>query len=181
MTLNCEENEKDMRNIAILFMVLSLSLSVSAQKFGYIDSEYILNKMPEYKKAEESMTKLTEQWTKDVSAKSEDVVKLRAKYQQEEILLTQEMKKDRLKEIEKVEEDWKNLNNSIFGLNGLLFQKKKEILKPIVEEIYKTSEKVAKKEKLSFIFDKASDLSIFYADPKHDYTDMVLEMLGLNK
>lgn len=157
-----------------------LSFSLKAQKFGYIDSEYILSKMPEYKKAEESMNKLTEQWTKDISGKYEEVAKLRVKFQQEEILFTPEMKSQKLKEIEKAEEELKTLNNSIFGLNGLLFQKKKEILKPIVEEIYKTSEKVARKHKLSFIFDKASDLSIFYADPRHDYTDFMLEELGLS-
>lgn len=169
-----------MRSVVLFLLVFATGLSASAQKFGYIDSEYILNKMPEYKKAEEAMTKLTEQWTRDVSAKYEEVAKLKVKYQQEEILLTQDMRLERQRAIEKAEEDLKDLNNSIFGLNGLLFQKKKEILKPIVEEIYKTSEKIAKKHKLSFIFDKASDLSIFFADPRHDYTDFMLEELGLN-
>lgn len=169
-----------MKNFGLFLLVFVMSLPVSAQKFGYIDSEYILNKMPEYKQAEEAMTKLTEQWTRDVSAKYEEVAKLKLKYQQEEILLTQDMKFERQKAIEKAEEDLKDLNNSIFGLNGLLFQKKKEILKPIVEEIYKTSEKIAKKHKLSFIFDKASDLSMFFADPRHDYTDFMLEELGLS-
>ena len=126
------------------------------------------------------MNTLTEQWTRDVAAKYEEVARLKVKYQQEEILLTQDMRLERQRAIEKAEEDLKELNNSIFGLNGLLFQKKKEILKPIVEEIYKTSEKIAKKHKLSFIFDKASDLSIFFADPRHDYTDFMLEELGLN-
>ncbi len=169
-----------MKNFGLFLLVFVTGLPVSAQKFGYIDSEYILTKMPEYKTAEESMTKLTEQWTRDVSARYEEVAKLKAKYQQEEILLTQDMKLERQRAIEKAEEDLKDLNNSIFGLNGLLFQKKKEILKPIVEEIYKTSEKIAKKHKLSFIFDKASDLSIFFADPRHDYTDFMLEELGLS-
>lgn len=169
-----------MRSFGLFLVVFIMGLSASAQKFGYIDSEYILNKMPEYKKAEEAMSKLTEQWTRDISAKEEEVKKLRVKYQQEEILLTQDMKLERQRAIEKAEEDYKALQNSIFGLNGLLFQKKKEILKPIVEEIYKTSEKIAKKHKLSFIFDKASDLSIFFADPKHDYTDFMLEELGLS-
>lgn len=170
-----------MRNLGFFLLTFVMSLPVSAQKFGYIDSEYILNKMPEYQKAGEAMTKLTEQWTRDISAKHEEVAKLKVKYQQEEILLTQDMKLERQRGIEKAEEDLKNLNNSIFGLNGLLFQKKKEILKPIVEEIYKTSEKIAKKHKLSFIFDKAStDLSIFFADPRHDYTDFMLEELGLS-
>jgi len=169
-----------MRNLVLFLLVFGIGLTASAQKIGYMDSEHILNKMPEYKKAEESMTKLTEQWVRDVSTKEEEVKKLKAKYQQEEILLTQDMKLERQRAIEKAEEDYKALQNSIFGLNGLLFQKKKEILKPIVEEIYKTAEKVAKKHKLGLIFDKASDLSIFYADPKHDYTDFILEELGLN-
>lgn len=169
-----------MKSLGLFLLVFVAGLQASAQKFGYIDSEYILNKMPEYKKAEEAMTKLTEQWTRDVSAKYEEVAKLKVKYQQEEILLTQDMRAERQRAIEKAEEELKDLNNSIFGLNGILFQKKKEILKPIVEEIYKTSEKIAKKHKLSFIFDKASDLSIFFADPRHDYTDFMLEELGLN-
>jgi outer membrane protein len=105
---------------------------------------------------------------------------MKQKYQQEEILLTADMKKEKLFEIDKKEEELRTLNNSIFGLNGQLFQKKKEILKPILDEIYKTSEKIARKYKLSFIFDKASDMSMFYADPKHDYTDFMIDELGLN-
>lgn len=174
-----KEHEKNMKNALVLVFALFVSLAAQAQKFGYIDSEYILEKMPEFKKAEESMTKLTEQWTKDITFKTEEVAKLRIKYQQEEILLTQEMRLERQKAVDKAEQDLMALNNNIFGLNGLLFQKKKEILKPIFEEIYKTSEKIARKHKLSFIFDKASDLNMFYADPKHDYTDFMLEELGI--
>jgi outer membrane protein len=174
-----KEHEKNMKNALVLVFALFVGLAAKAQKFGYIDSEYILEKMPEFKKAEESMTKLTEQWTKDITSKTEEVAKLRIKYQQEEILLTQEMRLERQKAVDKAEQDLMALNNNIFGLNGLLFQKKKEILKPIFEEIYKTSEKIARKHKLSFIFDKASDLNMFYADPKHDYTDFMLEELGI--
>jgi outer membrane protein len=170
---------KEMKSLWTALFLLVFALPLSAQKFGYIDSEYILTRMPEYKQAEETMTQLTEQWTKDVSQKYEAVAQLKVKYQQEEILLTQDMRLERQKAIEKAEEELKQLNNAIFGLNGTLFQKKKELLKPIVERIYKTSEKIAKNHKLSFIFDKASDLSMFYADPRHDYTDFMLEELGL--
>jgi outer membrane protein len=151
-----------------------------AQKFGYIDTEYIMNKMPEYKKANETMNQFAEKWTKDLQAKYADIEKMKQKFQQEEILLTGDMKKEKLADIDKKEEELKTLNNNIFGLNGQLFQKKKEILKPILDEIYKTSEKIARKYKLSFIFDKASDMSMFYADPRHDYTDFIIEELGLN-
>jgi outer membrane protein len=139
-----------------------------------------MNKMPEYKKANDEMNQFAAKWTKDIQAKYVDIEKMKQKYQQEEILLTADMKKEKLFEIDKKEEELRTLNNSIFGLNGQLFQKKKEILKPILDEIYKTSEKIARKYKLSFIFDKASDMSMFYADPKHDYTDFMMDELGLN-
>lgn len=167
--------------LKIFFLFLMLGgLKTFAQKFGYIDTEYIMNKMPEYKKANETMNQFAEKWTKDIQAKYADVEKMKQKFQQEEILLTADMKKEKLAEIDKKEEELKTLNNNIFGLNGQLFQKKKEILKPILDEIYKTSEKIARKYKLSFIFDKASDMSMFYADPRHDYTDFIIEELGLN-
>ena len=167
--------------LKIFFLFLMLGgLQSFAQKFGYIDTEYIMNKMPEYKKANETMNQFAEKWTKDIQARYAEVEKMKQKFQQEEILLTADMKKEKLVEIDKKEEELKTLNNNIFGLNGQLFQKKKEILKPILDEIYKTSEKIARKYKLSFIFDKASDMSMFYADPRHDYTDFIIEELGLN-
>jgi outer membrane protein len=89
------------------------------------------------------------------------------------------MKKVKLKAISSKEEEVKTLNNNIFGLNGQLFQKKKEIMKPIMDAIYIACEKVARDKKLMFLFDKASDLSMIYTDPRHDYTDYVLEELGI--
>jgi outer membrane protein len=168
-----------MRKIFFLFLVF-LGINAQAQKFGYIDTEYILAKMPEYKKATEAMNQFADKWMKDVQGKYGEVEKLKIKFQQEEILLTPEMKKERQKEINSKEEELKILNNSVFGINGQLFQKKKEVLKPVLDEIYKSSEKIARKYKLSFIFDKASDMSMFYADPRHDYTDFIIEDLGLN-
>ena len=173
--------KKTKMKIKVIFIFLVLfSLSSQAQKFGYIDTEYIMNKMPEYKKATESLNQITDKWTKEVQTKNEELEKMKQKYQQEEILLTPDMKKERLEAIDKKEDELKILNNSVFGVNGQLFQKKKEILKPILEDIYKSSEKIAKKYKLSFIFDKASDLTMFYADPRHDYTDFIIEDMGLN-
>ncbi len=165
-----------------IFFIVLLFVSVHSfgQKFGYIDTEYIMNKMPEYKKATEVMNEYTSKWTKDVQDKYTELEKLKEKFQQEEILLTADMKREKQLEIVSKDEGLRELNNNIFGVEGLLFQKKKEILKPILDEIYKTSEKVSRKYKLSFIFDKASDMSMIYADPRHDYTDYFIEEMGLN-
>ncbi len=152
----------------------------SAQKFGYIDTEYIISKMPEYKAATDAMNQYSERFVKEIKVKYTELEKLKEKYQQEEILLTAEMKRERLSELQRKEDEVKDLNNSVFGMNGLLFQKKKEIMKPIMDEIYKSCEKIARQKKLMFIFDKASDMSMIYTDPRHDYTDYIIEDLGVN-
>lgn len=166
---------------ALFLLVLSLVSWVSvAQKFGYIDSDYITSKMPEYKKAQEDMEKYSEKWVQDIQVKSGELEKMRQQLQQEEILLTPEMKRERQKAVEDKENELKELNNKVFGLNGTIFQKKKELMKPIMDDIIRACDKVARQKQLMFLFDKASDISMIYTDPRHDYTDYVLEAMGIS-
>lgn len=167
------------KTIFLLFLAL-VSVQSFAQKFGYIDSEFITSKMPEYKKAQEDMDKYSEKWVADIQVKYSELEKMRQQFQQEEILLTAEMKRERQKNIDDKEAELKELNNKVFGMNGLLFLKKKEIMKPILDQVYKAFEKVARQKQLMFLFDKASDMSMVYTDPRHDYTDYVLEALGIS-
>lgn len=169
-----------MKKLLFLLFLSSISVAVSAQKFGYIDSEYITSKMPDYKKVEADMDAYSAKWVKDIQDKYAELEKLKQQFQQEEVLLTADMKRERQKAINDKESEVKELNNKVFGLNGLLFQKKKELMRPIMDEIYKSCEKVARQKQLMFIFDKASDISMIYTDPRHDYTDYVIEALGLN-
>lgn len=168
----------------IFFVVLAfVSLkphNSQAQKFGYIDTEYITSKMPEYKNAQVEMDKFSEKWVKDVQAKYTEIDKLKQQYQAEEILLTDDMKRERQKAITDKEQTTQELNNKVFGFEGQLFQKKKELMKPIQDEIYRIVEKVARQKQLMFIFDKSADMTMLYTDPRHDYTDYVLEGLGLD-
>lgn len=167
------------KTIFLLFLTL-ISVQCFAQKFGYIDSEFITSKMPEYKKAQEDIDKYSEKWVSDIQVKYSELEKMRQQFQQEEILLTAEMKRERQKNIDDKEAEIKELNNKVFGMNGLLFLKKKEIMKSILDDIYKACEKVARQKQLMFIFDKASDMSMIYTDPRHDYTDYVMEALGIS-
>ncbi len=169
-----------MKKIIFLLILSFVSFQNFAQKFGYIDSEFITSKMPEYKKAQEDMEKYSEKWVQDIEGKESELKKMRLQFQQEEILLTADMKRERQKAIDDKENDLKDLNNKIFGMNGLIYQKKKEFIKPSLDEIYKACEKVARQKQLMFIFDKASDINMIYTDPRHDYTDYVLEALGIS-
>src|SRR5690606_35646898 len=97
----------------------------------------------------------------------------------EQVLLTEEMRKDRMAEIEKKEAELKEYQRKVFGFGGLFFLKKQELIKPLQDKVFDAVEKVAKSNRLAIIFDKAGELVMIYTDPRHDYTDIVLEDRGL--
>ena len=151
-----------------------------AQKFGYVDTEFVFSKMPEYQKALGEIDKFTDKWSKDIQDKYVDIEKLQKTYQAEEILLTEDMKRDRQRALSEKEREAREYNNKVFGYEGLLFQKKKELMKAPMELVQRAIDKVAVQKKLDFMFDKASDFVMLYTNPRHDYTDYVMEELGLD-
>ncbi|OJJ16661.1 outer membrane chaperone Skp [marine bacterium AO1-C] len=166
----------------LIFSLLCLTLStafVSAQKFGFVDSNFILQQMESYKKAKTEIDKAAANWQKQVEAKLKAVERMRAKYIQEEILLTPEMKDERTKEIQKKEKEAREYQNKVFGYEGLLFQRRQELIKPAQEELHKAVKTVSRRFKIQVMFDKSSDLIMIYASPTHDYTERVLVELGL--
>ncbi|WP_019989023.1 OmpH family outer membrane protein [Rudanella lutea] len=167
-----------------LFLLLLCSLfgasTASAQKFGYVDTEFIFSKMPEYQKALTEIDKFADKWSKEILDKNAEIEKLQRAYQAEEILLTDDMKRERQRVISDKEREARDYNNKIFGHEGLLFQKKKELIKVPMERVNRALEKVAIQKKLDFLFDKASDFVMLYTNPKHDYTDYVMEEMGLD-
>ena len=168
----------------IFLLILPLfcfALSLKAQKIGYIDTEYITSRMPEYKAAQAEIEKLTAKWIKEVSDKNDEVIKLEKIYRAEEILLTEEMKQQRLRAISDKEKEAKDLQNKIFGFNGELLKKKQDIMKPVLDEVAKATEKIGRSKKIDMLFDKASDgIALLYTNPIHDYTDYILEELGIS-
>jgi outer membrane protein len=152
---------------------------VSGQKFGYVDSEFIMTKMPAYAQAQQELNTLSQNWQKEIEAQKKEVDRLYRTYQAEEVLLTEPMKKKRQDEILKKEQDIKVYHNKIFGYEGQLFRKRQELTKPVQDEVFGAIEKMAKKKQLAIVFDKAGDLTMLYTNPAHDYTEFVLEELGL--
>jgi outer membrane protein len=169
-----------MRFLGALVIAFFFGLNfVQAQKFGYVDSEFILSKMPEYKKAQDEIDQLSGAWQKDVEEMQKKVEGLYSAFQAEQVLLTEEMRQERLDEIAKREKELKEYQRKVFGFGGLFFLKKQELIKPLQDKVFDAVEKVAKANRLAIIFDKAGELVMMYTDPRHDYTDFVLEELGL--
>ena len=167
------------KRLFIAIFLIGTAFVTHGQKFGYIDTDYILTKMPEYSEAQAELDKLSLQWQEEIRGMYKDIEGMYSSLKAEEVLLTSEMKQERLTEIKSKEEGVKEYQKKVFGFDGLFFLKKKELVKPVQDKIFDSVEKVCKNQRLAIMFDKADALVLIYTDPRHDYTDYVLDELGL--
>ena len=163
---------------ATLFLFFA-AFSASAQKYCFVNSEYILEQIPAYKDAQQQLDQLSIKWQKEIEEKYANIDKLYKAYQAEQILLTEEMKKRRQDEILAREKEAKDLQKQRFGYEGDLFKKKQELVKPIQDKIYNAVKKYANDQSYAVIFDKSSDLTMLYANPKYDKSDAILKIMGI--
>jgi len=151
-----------------------------AQKYAYVDTEYILSKIPSYENAQTKLDNLSKVWQKEIEAKYKLVEGKYNEYQTESALLSPQMKKQKEDEIIKLEDDANNLREKYFGDEGELFKKRQELIKPIQDEVYNAIKEVATEGNYGFVFDKAGSMSLIYTDAKYDVSDDVLKKLGYN-
>jgi outer membrane protein len=169
-----------MKGIILTFAItLSLITTVSAQRFAYVDSDYILKNMPEYASAKRQLDALSAQWQKEIDARYQEIDRLYKAFQADEVLLSPEMKKRRQAEISDKERTAKDFQNQKFGPNGELEQKSNALVKPIQDKIAKAVQTVAENDNLDMIFDKNSEVIMLYASPRYDKSADVLTALGL--
>ncbi|REJ83009.1 MAG: OmpH family outer membrane protein [Bacteroidetes bacterium] len=164
--------------LAALTLFITGTMMVKAQKYAYVNTEYILENIPDYKAAQQQLDNLSIMWQKEIEDKYAIIDKLYKTYQAEQVLLTEEMKKRRQDEITQKEKDVKDLQKQRFGYDGDLFKKKQELIKPIQDKIYNAVKKLATDQSYAVIFDKSSDLIMLYTNPKYDKSDAVLLAMG---
>ncbi len=162
-----------------IMMIFGIAFASSAQKYGFIDSEYILNKLPEYKDAKERLDKLADRWTKEIEERYEVIKIKKNNFLREEDLLPADEKKKREEEIATLESEAMQMQKTRFGVNGDYFQKRQELIKPIQDKIYEAMQAIASKRNYSFIFDKANQSNLIFADSKFDLSNEVLKELGV--
>jgi len=167
-----------MKRTILILAALTIGLGVWAQKFAYVDTEYILKKIPSYKAAQEQLDKLSEQYQKEIEEKYAEVDKMYKDYQTEKVLLTEEMKKKREDEIIARERQVKELQMKYFGRDGLLFKKREELVKPIQDQVFNAIKEIAVEGGYAVIFDAAASPNMIYTNPRFDKSEEVLQRLG---
>ncbi len=167
-----------MKKIIVISAFLLLGIFSYAQKFACVDTEYILNNMPEYKQAQKELEEVSLQWQKDIENKLAEVDRMYRSYQAEALLLPDDLKTKRENEIVAAEKEAKALQKQRFGSDGDLSKKRSELIKPIQDKIYNAIEKIAKEKNYSLVLDKASGATVLFIDGKTDVSDVILAELG---
>jgi len=176
---------KAIRTLVLSAALLCGMLSAQAQLLGggsqkivYVDSEYIMENIPEYGDAQEELNAMSARWQGEVKTLYDKVEEMYSKYQTEMLLLSEDQKRAREQAIVAKEQEAKNLQMQYFGSEGQLYQKRTELIQPIQEKVYTAMQELAQQKNYGFILDIASGTSILWASDKNDVSDDVLDQLG---
>ncbi|MEJ7767579.1 MAG: OmpH family outer membrane protein [Chitinophagaceae bacterium] len=166
----------------VLLSALALFVIVvacQAQRYAIVDTKYILEKMTDYKQAQEKLDQFSEQWQKEIDEKQSALDKMYKDFEAEQVMLSNELKKKREDELFVREKEVRELQRKRFGFEGDLFKRRQELVKPVQDKVYNAIQKIAVARLYDFILDKSEGITVIFADPKLDKSEDVLKELGV--
>lgn len=169
----------NMKRILItLTLIAMLTIASYAQKYAFVDTEYILENIPAYQAAQEQLNLLSTQYQKELETVQTELEKMYNDFRAESILLSDDMKRKREDVIVSKEKEFRNLQQKYFGREGEVFQKRQGLVKPIQDDIYNTVKEIASDGNYAVIFDMAGGVTMLYTDPKYNLSGQVLQKMG---
>ncbi len=168
-----------MKKIFVLTAFCLAAIAGMAQKFAYVDSDYIMKQIPEFEEAQKQLDNLSTQWQNEIEKRYQEIDEMYKAYQAESVLLTDDMKRERENAIVQKEQEVQAFQKEKFGVNGALFQKRQELVQPIQDRVYEALKEVSESSGYDFIFDKSAQSGILFADDNYDKSDLVLRKMGI--
>ncbi len=169
------------KHFLILFLLAALPGALQAQtrgiRIGYIDMEYILEKVPDYAEAKNQLELKAQKWKQEIELKKNEITKLKENLKTERVLLTKELIEEKEEEITYLETMLLDYQQKRFGSTGDLITQKAVLVKPIQDQVFTAVQDIAEQGKYDFIFDKSSDLTMLFGAQKHNISDKVVRAL----
>jgi outer membrane protein len=167
-----------MKKLVLLALAVGFSLNTYAQKIAFIESEFILDKVSSYKMAKEKLDKQSQDWQKEIEGKMKELDILYKKFQSEQALYTEQMKQEKINEVEKKEKEVADMQKQRFGPNGDVFKKRQELIQPIINQMFDEVKKIAESKGYDLVIDKNNGNSIAYNNAKLNISDQVVKAMG---
>ena len=162
----------------VFYIVLSLiargTYAQKIQRIAYIDMEYILENLPEYLEAQNTLNAKIAKWKKNLDVEARYIEVLKTDLANEKAILTKDIIEEKEEDILLKQEELRRLESLYFGPNGDMFLVRKQLVKPIQDQVYNAIQKIVKAKKYDFVFDKSSELILLYSNKKYDISEIVL-------
>ena len=162
----------------LLFLVSTFIFAQRGIKIGYIDTEYILENLPEYNQISKRLEEKAGDWKKEVEERTRKIDQKKESLNSERILLTSEMIEEIEEEILIDEEELSEYQQKRFGPRGDLIIQKQQLIQPIQDQIFNAIRELAKSRNYDFIFDKSADIVMLYSDKRYDVSDQILRTIS---
>jgi len=172
-----------MKTKKLLFITITLlcfTFSANAQRgvrIGYIDMEYILENVPEYREASTQLDGKAQRWKNDIDKKLNEVEQMNINLSSERVLLTAELIEEREEDIKIKEDEMLKYQQDRFGPNGDLYIQRRQLVQPIQDQVFNIVQEIAENKKYDFIFDKSADIVMLFSAERHDISDIVLRSI----
>ena len=164
--------------VLLVFLMSNIGLGI-AQKVAIVDIGAVLEVVPEYKKAQEDLDKVSTQWRQEINQELDKIKSMYNKYQAEQVIMSDEMRKQKEDEITKKEKEVRELQKEKFGPEGTLFKKRQELIKPIQDRVFKAVQDYATEKAYDVVLDKSSSSGILFANAAIEKTADIIRKLGI--
>lgn len=171
-------------NRVLIIVIISVNFIVNAQKpqrVAYVDMNYILENVPEYVNAQSQLDAKVKTWQQKLDVLSKEIEQMKTDLSNEKSLLTKELINEREEDIVIKEQELRRLQQAYFGPTGDLFQMRKQLAKPVQDQVYNAIQDIAGKKRYDFVLDKSSDLILLYSNSKYDISELVLNAIVKNR
>jgi len=165
--------------LLFVFSFLAFSTSATAQdlKIGYVDSDTIMDKLPDAQDAQQKLDLTIKEWQQELNELEKEWKDKYDDYEKRKLIMSDQTRAEVESELVKLEERMNDYRQKKFGVNGELFQKQDEVMKPIQNRVFDAIKRVAEEEDFDFVFDRSGDVMFLYAKQQYDITNLVLEKL----
>ena len=167
--------------IVLLFLAFTAFASLNtlkAQRIAIVDITRVLEQLPDYKEAQKQLDDIAAQWRQEISIEYDQIKAMYNKYQAEQVLLTEDARKQKEAEITEREKQAREMQREKFGPEGALFRKRQDLVQPIQERVYASIKTYAEDRGFDFIFDKGGSSGLIFSNSEYDKTEDIIRSLS---
>ncbi|WP_304036777.1 OmpH family outer membrane protein [Mesonia mobilis] len=163
--------------LCLLLLIPVFTFAQRGIKVAYIDMEYILENVPEYKEASNQLEARTQKWRAEIQSKMQKVEDMKQNLENERALLTKELIIEREEEIEYEEKVILDYQQEKFGPQGQFIVQKRQLIQPIQDQVFNAVQEIGEKRQYDFIFENSADALLLFSAKRHDISDQVLNII----